>query len=137
MMLNYPMRGITVTDMGVFRTTIGVEHRSENGRIQELPGMLVDTGSEFTWINRAVLEDLGVETKGTKRFRLADGSVVARDFGWAIIHAAGEAAPDIVIFAEPSDTTLLGAHSLEGLNLKIDVVGKQLVDAGPIITAAA
>ena len=35
------------------------------------------------------------------------------------------------------DMTLLGAHSLEGLNLKIDPVRKELVPAGPVITAAA
>jgi len=41
------------------------------------------------------------------------------------------------VFAEPGDMTLLGAHSLEGLNLKIDPVRKELVSAGPVITAAA
>src|SRR5947207_15789096 len=41
------------------------------------------------------------------------------------------------VFAEPGDITLLGAHSLEGLNLKIDPVRKELVPAGPVITAAA
>src|SRR6266550_2695471 len=46
-------------------------------------------------------------------------------------------APDLVVFAEPGDMTLLGAHSLEGLNLKIDPVRKELVPAGPVITAAA
>lgn len=30
------------------------------------------------------------------------------------------------------DTTLLGARSLEGLNLRIDAGAKQLVDAGPM-----
>ena len=46
-------------------------------------------------------------------------------------------APDLVVFAEPGDMTLLGDHSLEGLNLKIDPVRKQLVPAGPVITASA
>jgi hypothetical protein len=42
-----------------------------------------------------------------------------------------------VVFAEATDMTLLGAHSLEGLNLKIDPVRKELVPAGPVIAAAA
>ena len=33
--------------------------------------------------------------------------------------------------------TLLGARSLEGLNLRVDPRTKQLVDAGPIIAAMA
>lgn len=126
-----------MSDMGVFRTTIAIESLARNGKVRELPDTLVATGSEFTWVRRLVLEDLGVRPEGVKRFRLADGSVVTRDFGWAIVHAGGESAPDIVIFAQATDTTLLGAHSLEGMNLKIDVVNKQLVDAGPIITATA
>jgi hypothetical protein len=32
---------------------------------------------------------------------------------------------------------LLGSHSLEGLNLKIDPVRKALVPAGPVIAARA
>jgi predicted aspartyl protease len=126
-----------MADMGTFRTTITIEHLSQNGSKRELLDVLVDTGSEFTWIPRQVLEDLGIERKGEKRFRLADGSIITREFGYAIVRAAGEAAPDFVIFAEDADTTLLGSHSLEGLNLKIDVVSKTLVDAGPIITAVA
>ena len=31
--------------------------------------------------------------------------------------------------------TLLGARSLEGLNLRVDSRSKQLVDAGPIVAA--
>jgi hypothetical protein len=32
---------------------------------------------------------------------------------------------------------LLGARSLEGLNLRVDARTKQLVDAGPIVAAMA
>lgn len=39
--------------------------------------------------------------------------------------------------AEPGDLVLLGVHSLEGLDLKVDPVGKELVSAGPVITASA
>ena len=45
---------------------------------------------------------------------------------------------ELVLFHDLSGRlTLLGAHSLEGLNLKIDPVRKELVPAGPVITAAA
>lgn len=126
-----------MTDVGMFRTTIAIEHLSENGRIRELPDTLVDTGSEFSWVLSVVLEDLGIERRGKKRFRLADGSVITRDVGYAMVHVAGATIPDLIVFAELTDTTLLGVHTLEGLNLKIDPVRKELVDAGPIITAAA
>ena len=38
---------------------------------------------------------------------------------------------------EPGELTLLGARSLEGLNLKVDLVGKRLVSAGPMPAAEA
>jgi predicted aspartyl protease len=97
---------------------------------------MVDTGSELTWIPRALLESLGVQREWSQGFRVADGRAVRRDVGFAIVHCAGHMAPDIVVFAEPGDIVVLGARSLEGLNLRIDVVRKMLVDAGPIIAGA-
>lgn len=44
---------------------------------------------------------------------------------------------DEVVFAQPGDMILLGARSLEGLNLRVDSRAKQLVDAGPIVAAVA
>ncbi len=86
-----------------------------------VPDALVDTGSEYTWVPRQVLESLGIRTERTLAFIVADGTE----------------APDLVVFAEPGDLILLGAHSLEGLNLKVDPLRKQLVPAGPVITAGA
>ena len=40
------------------------------------------------------------------------------------------------MFGEPADLVLLGARSLEGLNLRVDPVTKSLVDAGPGAAAA-
>jgi hypothetical protein len=42
-----------------------------------------------------------------------------------------------VVFAEPGDMVLLGAHGLEGLNLRVDLGRNELVPAGPVPVAAA
>ena len=123
-------------EVGIFRTTIGIES-PDRGRIVELPDTMVDTGSEFTWAPRPVLQSLGINAERRQAFIVADGRQIEREIGFAIVHAGGTSAPDIVVFAEPGDMTLLGVRSLEGLNLRVDVVGKRLVEAGPIITAAA
>jgi predicted aspartyl protease len=99
--------------------------------------VLVDTGSEFTWVPATVLEQLGVEPERMQRFIIADGRVLERRIGIAIVHTEGTLAPDWVVFAEPGDMVLLGAHSLEGLNLRVDSGARRLIPAGPIITAAA
>jgi len=54
-----------------------------------------------------------------------------------IVHASGTETTDEVVFAEPRDLTLLGARTLEGLNLRVEPATKRLVDAGPAPAAAA
>ena len=126
-----------MADMGTFRIDIAVEHPAQRGTQLRIEDVLVDTGSEFTWMPTPVLEQLGVDRERTQRFLIADGRVLERAIGIAIVHAEGTLTPDWVVFAEPGDMTLLGAHSLEGLNLRVDPAARRLVPAGPIITAAA
>jgi clan AA aspartic protease len=124
-------------DVGVFRTTIEIQNLDMRDPRRALPDTLVDTGSEFTWIPRRVLEELSIRAQRRQAFEVADGRRIERDVGYALVRAGGTEAPDLVVFAESGDMTLLGAHSLEGLNLKIDPIRKELVPAGPVITAAA
>ncbi|HEY7393432.1 MAG TPA: retroviral-like aspartic protease family protein [Gemmatimonadaceae bacterium] len=124
-----------IDDMGIFRTTIAVEHPAARGTLRSLSSVMVDTGSEYTWIPSTLLEELGVKPERAMRFSLADGSIIERPIGFAIIHAGGTSAVDIVVFASERDKTLLGAHSLEGLNLRLDLVRKELVPAGPVEAA--
>jgi len=126
-----------MSDMGVFRTTIEIQSLDRLGAARSLPDTLVDTGSEYTWIPRDVLEGLGILVERKQGFIVADGRRIDRDIGYALIRAGGSEAPELVVFAEPGDMSLLGAHTLEGLNLKVDPVRKALVPAGPVITAGA
>lgn len=126
-----------MTDMGILRTTIEVASLDRRNRRHAIHDVMVDTGSEYNWIPRSVLMDLGIAVEGEERFEAADGRVLTRDIGWAILHAAGRAAPTIVVFAEQGDMTLLGALGLEGMNLRVDLPRRQLVPAGPVPVAAA
>lgn len=126
-----------MTDMGTFRIAIRIAHPTDDARIVELPDVLVDTGSELTWVPAAILESLGIRRHQTMRFRQATGTIVERATGAAIVHAGGALAADEVVFAEPGDLTLLGARSLEGLRRGVDPVTKRLVDTGPMTVAAA
>ena len=93
---------------------------------------LVDTGSEHTWIPGARLEKIGVvREKKDLRFVMANGEVVTRSVGFAILRVGKNFTIDEVVFAEARDQTLLGARTLEGLNLRVDPARKQLVAAGP------
>ena len=124
-----------MSEMGTFHTTIGIESPGDRGRIIELSNVLVDTGAEATWIPRTVLEGLRIQTERTERYQMADGRVLRRQVGFAIVHVAGKATADDVVFAEETDLVILGARSLEGLNLRVDARRKELVSAGPIPAA--
>jgi predicted aspartyl protease len=126
-----------MTDMGTFRTDVEIENTAGHGPRRLLRAVLVDTGAELSWFPGHVLESLGVARKKVWHFRQADGSVLARWTGFVVVYVAETSTVDEVVFGEPGDLVLLGARSLEGLNLRIEPVGKRLVDAGPAPAAAA
>jgi predicted aspartyl protease len=125
-----------MSQMGTFRIDVSVENPAQPGVRRNFAGVLVDTGAELSLFPTPALEALGVERLKQLRFRQADGSVLIRWTGSARIYAAGTVATDDVVFGEAGDLTLLGARSLEGLNLRVDPISKQLVDAGPMPLAA-
>src|SRR5438876_8570809 len=92
-------------DMGILRTTIAVESHVRRGDLRELSDVMVDTGSEYTWIPRRVLTELGISAERIEQFVTADGRVLAREIGFAIVHAGGARTSDDVVFAEPGDMT--------------------------------
>src|SRR5215831_11259100 len=99
---------------------------------------MVDTGAESTWIDATLLEAIGIERrKKDLQFQLANGPIVTRSVGYAVLRVDKAETVDEVVFAESGDLQLLGARALEGLNLQVDSRRKRLVAAGPILTAAA
>lgn len=124
--------------MGVFSVGCRIENHMDRERSVRLAKVMVDTGSEFSWIPTAKLESIGVaREKKDVPFRMANGKTITRSVGFAIIRLAREFTIDEVVFAEPGDLTLLGARTLEGLNLMVDSGRKRLVAAGPLPAAGS
>jgi predicted aspartyl protease len=99
---------------------------------------MVDTGAESTWIDSATLAKVGIEPrKKDLQFLMANGQIVTRSVGYAVLKVDKAETVDEVVFAQEGDLQLLGARALEGLNLKVDSRRKKLVAAGPIVVAAA
>jgi predicted aspartyl protease len=123
--------------MGTFHTGCIVRNISNRRRSATMPKMLVDTGAEFTWIPERILKAIGVKReKKDVEFLMANGKRVTRSVGFAIIEVGSQFTVDEVAFAEEGDLFLLGARSLEGLNLIVDPARKRLVAAGPLPAAA-
>src|SRR5258708_15943283 len=108
-----------IDDMGTFRTTIEVAAGAELTNRRRLADVLIDTGSEYNWIPERVLAELGVTPVRIDRFETADGRIVDRPVGLAVIFAGNRSAATMVIFASPGEMTLLAAHGLDGPNLPI------------------
>lgn len=124
-------------DMGSFRVDVEIENPAHPGDRRLVRSALVDTGAELSWVPAGILESLGVERNNRRHFRQADGTVLERWTGIVVLRVAGKRTGDDVVFGEPSDLTLLGSRTLEGLNFRVEPVSKQLVDAGPAPAAVA
>jgi predicted aspartyl protease len=123
--------------MGIFRTRLEIASLATPDRRRELIDVMVDTGSEYNWIPSEVLAELGVSPVRIDRFQTADGRILDREVGFALLYAGGRSAAAAVVFALACDMVLLGAHGLEGLNLRVDLARKELIPAGPVPAAFA
>jgi predicted aspartyl protease len=124
--------------MGTFRINCKIENIADRARTAKVENLLVDTGSDYTWLPAKVLEKLGVRReKKDVTMTMANGQAISRNVGFVIIRADGFFTVDEVVFAEPDDLLLLGARTLEGFNARVDSKQKKLVAAGPILAAAA
>jgi len=122
--------------MGSLATSISVTNPQDRTQVVVIPSLLVDSGSELTWVRTERLRPAKIQPVRTQqKFELADGSTVARDVGWAIIQVGTFATIDEVVFANANDKELLGVHTLEGLRLLVDPHGRRLVFAGPALAA--
>lgn len=123
--------------MGTFYIRCKVENIIDRARGAVVPKLLVDTGSDYTWIPATTLERLSVDReKKDLPFVMANGQQITRSVGFAIIRFGKFFTVDEVVFAEKGDLAILGARTLEGLNLAVDSKRKRLVAAGPHLAAS-
>ena len=122
--------------MGAFYTGCKVENVAQRKKAATIPKLLVDTGSEYTWLPGGTLEKLDIaREKKDLAFAMANGQMVTRSVGFAVVRVEKYFTVDEVVFAEKGDLLLLGARTLEGLNLTVDSRKKKLVAAGPLPAA--
>jgi clan AA aspartic protease len=107
-------------------TVTSVKLYAADRSISKQVDLLVDTGSTYTWIPRAVLEEISVKPSTTRNFRTIDGRTLKRDVGEVLMECANERSTSMVVFADAGDANVLGVHALEGLGLEVDPLSKEL-----------
>jgi predicted aspartyl protease len=124
--------------MGTFYTGCKVENHRDPKKVAVVRKLLVDSGSEFTWLPAEVLQQIGIEPqKKDLQIQMANGQVVTRTVGFAVLRVDKFFTIDEVVFAQRGDLSLLGSRALEGMNVHVDARRKRLVAAGPVVAATA
>lgn len=121
--------------MGTFVTTCRIENHLDRSRAADVQ-LMVDSGSECTWVPKRTLQKLGIRReKKNIAFVMANGKHITRHVGFAVVRIGERLTTDEIVFAEDGDLMLLGARTLEGLNLTVDAARKRLLGAGPLPVA--
>jgi predicted aspartyl protease len=113
-----------------------VENHKDQKRSAVVPKLLVDCGSEFTWLPGQILQRIGIEpVKKDLLIQMANGQILTRSVGYAILRVDKYETIDEVVFGQKDDLSLLGSRALEGMNVHVDARRKRLVAAGPVVAA--
>jgi predicted aspartyl protease len=118
--------------MGIFHVDCEIVNVQQPNKKASVSKLLVDSGSELSWIAEAALEEAAISiVKQDAAFLMANGQTITRSIGYAIIRASGFETVDEVVFGQPGDLNLLGSRTLEGFGAMVDPGKKKLVAAGP------
>lgn len=88
---------------------------------------VVDTGSEFIGLTEEMLRTLGVDVIAERTARTATGSVPCKITGSMLVLCGNRDASSRGIVIPGLKVPLLGAIALEGMDLMVDPVAKELV----------
>src|SRR5665213_787199 len=114
--------------MGVFTVGCLIKNHVDREKSVKIPRLMVDTGSDATWIARKLLAQIEIKAEKRSPYQMANGQYIYRDVGYAIIRVGQRETVDEVVFAEKGDFLLLGARALEGLMLWVDPKNKKLIE---------
>ncbi len=93
---------------------------------------LVDTGALYTVLPAHVWRALRLKPTRTAEFGLADGTAITRAISEACFKVAGRVATSPVILGEKVDAPLLGAVTLETLQLMVNPLTREVGPMGPL-----
>jgi predicted aspartyl protease len=116
--------------MGVFRLNCEVINVRDATLSLVVPQLLVDTGSELSWLPEANPHQIGITVvKKDLAFLMANGQTITRSTCYAVLRASGFETVDEVVFGQTGDLSLLGARTLHGFGASVDSSNKRLVAA--------
>jgi len=119
--------------MSMFKVNVVARNTKDESLVSPRTEVLVDTGSELTWLPKDLLIGINVTPVRKRSFTTATKQIVTREIGYAILSAEGFETVDEVVFAEPSDMALLGVRTLEGFGVMVDNIAHRFVATTTIV----
>ena len=99
--------------MGAFKADCEFQELTRKQPPVNIAGVMVDTGSEYTWLPEKLLAQAGVGvSKKDLAFVMANGTRITRDIGYAYLRSSSFETVDEVVFARPGDLRLLGTRAI-------------------------
>jgi predicted aspartyl protease len=125
-----------LSTMSIFKVNVIARNPKDESLIAPPVEVMVDSGSELTWLPKDLLSGIKVSPVRKRSFSTATKQMVTRETGYAIVSAEGFETVDEVGFAEPGDMTLLGVRTLEGFGVMVDNIGHRFVATTTIVAGA-
>ena len=111
--------------MGATHVTVRITNPAEPDRFWE--GLfLAGTGTTDSLVPRPHLEAIGLAPKGSRTYRLADGSDLVLDVTTAEIEFMGEIVGGTIIMGEADAEPLLGVTALASVGIEVDPLNQRL-----------
>lgn len=87
---------------------------------------LVDSGAHYTVIPEPLVKRLNLKPSFTQDFSLADGKIIKRTIGSALVTFQKKELAVPVVLGESGDSALLGVTTLEAFGLMLDPFQRKL-----------
>jgi len=114
--------------MGIITAPIKVSNiKDEKKSLEDV--FLVDSGAQYTVLPEKDWKKLKLKPDRKQKFSLADGRVVERKIGSAMIEYKNRKAPSTVVLGKKNDSRLLGALTLESLGLTLEPFQRKIYES--------
>ncbi|MFC1789988.1 aspartyl protease family protein [Patescibacteria group bacterium] len=114
--------------MGIINVNLEVKNLKDETLVVE-ERFLVDNGATFTVLPKRMVKQLKLKPSFQQRFSLADGRVVSRKIGNALIKYKSREVATPVVLGLKEDSALLGAITLEAMGMVLDPFSRKLYRA--------
>lgn len=81
---------------------------------------LVDSGAHYTVLSADTAQKLGIRPSFVQEFSLADGKIIKREVGSALVRYEDKEIAVPVVIGKKGDSPLLGVTTLEAFGLMLD-----------------